>query len=239
MDVTARARAVGGELRHERHRQTVLPCHLFQALLENHVPVGHRQRLGVADVQLVLAKSPFALGVLDRNAGRLEMPPNRRCEGLRAGALEDVVILEIPADRREAGIPGPCSRAVVLLEDVVLELGSREGPKSQVARRVDLIAQKRARRHAHVAVRVLVAHVAQHERALLEPARDPQRRQIRHEVEVAVALLPVRERVALDRLHLHVGRKEIIAAVGAVRRVILDEPLRRRTACPSGGRSDR
>ena len=44
-------------------------------------------------------------------------------------------------------------------------------------------------------------------------------------MEVAVALLPVRERVARDRLHLHVGREEVVAAVRAVRRGLVDEQL--------------
>ena len=83
-------------------RQPVLLGDFLQALLVDHVAVGHLQRLGVADVQLVLAEAPLAFRVLDRDAGRLEMPAHRRREGLRARALEDVVVLEIPAGGREA-----------------------------------------------------------------------------------------------------------------------------------------
>jgi hypothetical protein len=70
------------------------------------------------------------------------MPTNGRCEGLRAGALEDVVVLEVPAGGREAAILGLGGRPIVLLEHVVLELGSRKWRESQLAGRVDLIAEE-------------------------------------------------------------------------------------------------
>ena len=49
----------------------------LQALLEDDVAVGHLQRVGVADVQLVLPESPFAFRALDRHAGVLQMAAHR------------------------------------------------------------------------------------------------------------------------------------------------------------------
>jgi hypothetical protein len=58
--------------------------------------------------------------------------------------------------------------------------------------------------------------VAKHERRPLEPRNPPQGRQVRLDPEVPVALLPARNRVAGDRVHLHVEREQIVAALDAV-----------------------
>ena len=46
---------------------------LLGAVLQDDVAVGHLERLGIADVDFFLARTPLALGVLDRNAGRLHL----------------------------------------------------------------------------------------------------------------------------------------------------------------------
>ena len=45
------------------------PGDFLAAVLHDRVPVGHLQRLGIFDVDFFLARAPFALGILDRNAG--------------------------------------------------------------------------------------------------------------------------------------------------------------------------
>ena len=70
---------------------------------------------------------------------------------------------------------------------------------------------------------VRLVDIAQNERRLLEPAGNDERAQIRDKVEIAVTLLPVRKTVARDRLHLHVGRQEVVASVGSLRGRFLDE----------------
>ena len=77
MDVTARPRAVGRKLCHERHRDPVFVGDLLQALLEDHMAIGHLQRLGVADVQLVLPEAPLPLRALDRHARCVQVPADR------------------------------------------------------------------------------------------------------------------------------------------------------------------
>ena len=69
-------------------------------------------------------------------------------------------------------------------------------------------------------------HVAEHERRRLEPRDAPQRAQVGLEREVAVALLPARDRVAGHGIHLHVERKQVVAALDGVLRLgLLDEEL--------------
>ncbi len=55
-------------LRHEGDAHALLVGDLLQALLEDDVTVGHLERIGVADVELVLAEAPLALRVLDGDA---------------------------------------------------------------------------------------------------------------------------------------------------------------------------
>ena len=106
--------------------------------------------------------------------------------------------------------------AVARAEKVVLELGRGEHAVTLALRRVDLPAQNRARSDLDQIVCLFVSYVADHQRRLLEPARAPQRLHVRHEVEVAVAELPVGELVAGHRLHLHVDGEQIVAGMRAM-----------------------
>ena len=68
--------------------------------------------------------------------------------------------------------------------------------------------------------------VAEDERGRFEPGDPPQRGEIGSQDEVAVALLPARDPVARDRLHLHVVGEQVVAALDAVLAdVLLDEEL--------------
>ena len=69
--------------------------------------------------------------------------------------------------------------------------------------------------------------VAEHERRPLEPRDPPQRREIGAHVEVPVALLPARDRITRDRVHLHLEREQVVAPLDPVPRVhLLEEELR-------------
>ena len=225
MDVAARAGAVGGELGHEGDAHAHRLGDFLQALLEHDVAVGHVEHFGVAHVELVLAVAPFALGVLHRHAGELEVAARRGVEALGARALQHVVVLEVPAGGLEVAVVLLRRLAVARLEEVVLELGAGIAGEAELLRRVDLAAQDRARRDGDVVVRLLALHVAEHEGGLVEPARDAQRRQVGHQVDVAVAELPVGELVARHRLHLHVDGEQVVAGVAAVRRDLVEEHL--------------
>ena len=70
-------------------------------------------------------------------------------------------------------------------------------------------------------------HVAEDERGRLEPRDPPQRREVGHDVEVAVALVPARDLVPRHGVHLHLEREQVVAALDGVLRVehLLDEEL--------------
>ena len=61
--------------------------------------IRHLQCFGVTDIDLFLARSPFALGVLDRNAGVLQAVADGPHDRLYLGGLEDMVVLDIAAGR--------------------------------------------------------------------------------------------------------------------------------------------
>ena len=73
VDVAAAAGPGVVGLGHEGDRVAVLVGDLLAAVLEQGVAVGGFQRVGVVDVDLVLPGSRFALGELDRDAGRGEV----------------------------------------------------------------------------------------------------------------------------------------------------------------------
>ncbi len=81
---------------------------------------------------------------------------------------------------------------------------------------------------------VMVLHVAEHQRGLLEPGTCAQRREVGLHDEVAIALRPARRLVAGHRLHVDVVGQQVVAAMRLVMRAI-----RRNTApgsaCRSGG----
>ena len=83
---------------------------------------------------------------------------------------------------------------------------------------------------------VVPADVAEDERRRLEPRDPPQRRQVGLQREVAVAALPARDRVAGDRIHLHLEREQVVAALDRVPRAdLLDEELAVEPLAHAGG----
>ena len=67
---------------------------------------------------------------------------------------------------------------------------------------------------------------SQDERRPLEPRDPPQRREIRDHPEVAVAAFPARDRVPRDRVHLHLEREQVVAALDRMARAdLVDEEL--------------
>ena len=70
--VHARALHAGERLGHERGVHAVLLGDLLHDEPHRHHRVGHRQRVGVAQVDLVLARRVLVLAVLDRDAHVLE-----------------------------------------------------------------------------------------------------------------------------------------------------------------------
>src|SRR5207245_347597 len=82
-------------------------------------------------------------------------------------ALQDVIVLEVPARRLEIAVALLRRVAIARAKEIVLELGGGERLEVQLAGSLDLPAQDRARRDADKLVTLLVLDVAQHQRALL------------------------------------------------------------------------
>ena len=68
--------------------------------------------------------------------------------------------------------------------------------------------------------------VAEDERRAFQPRNRPQRVQVGLQEEIAVAALPVGDRIPGDGVHLHVEREQVVAALDAVLRdFALEEEL--------------
>src|SRR5205085_12425096 len=104
VDVAARARLRRIRLRHEGDAHAGELGDFLHALLEDDMAIGHVERFGVAHVELVLAVAPFAFRSLDGDAGPLQVPAHRAMEALGARALEDVIVLEVPAGGFEVAV---------------------------------------------------------------------------------------------------------------------------------------
>ncbi len=114
LGVHPRAERTFDRLGHERRVDAELGGDLLHDLAERHHVVGHRERVGVAQVDLVLARSELVEAVLDRDAHRLE-----RDDGLAAQLAHHVLLGEV----EEAGVVERHRRVVGGLEDEELHLG--------------------------------------------------------------------------------------------------------------------
>ena len=120
------ARAALGliELRHEGDRHVLLGSDLLRPVLVDHVVVGGRERLRVAEVDLVLAEVALALRVLDRHPGCRHLvadPPDQRLDPRRA---EQRVIDVVEVGRLEVAIRLLPGVLVGVLEHDELQLGA-------------------------------------------------------------------------------------------------------------------
>ena len=200
----------------------LLPGDLLDAVLVEHVAVGHLEGLGIAEVDLLLSPAPLALGELDGHPGRLHVVADRAHEALLLRGLQDVVVLEVVRDRREGVVPPGSRRVEGLPVEVELELGPGLDGETPPGRPLELAAQHPPgglldRRS------VLAVAVAEHQRRSRQPRDQPPRGEVGHELHVSVAALPGREAKAGQRLHLHVDREEIDAGVHGIAEHVVEE----------------
>lgn len=92
--VHRRARVFGERLRHERRPHALAECHLFDEVAERHHVVGHRQRIGVAQVDLLLAGRALVVAEFHRDAHLLQ-----RVDGVAAEVRRRIVhgLVEVAA----------------------------------------------------------------------------------------------------------------------------------------------
>ena len=117
----------------------------------------------VAQIELRLAGTPFALGGLDRDAGALHAVADRADQALLLGRLQDVIVLDVPAGGLETFVALLAGALVRLVEHVELELGRHVGAVAHRLGALDLATQDRARR-VRQQLAVVVDHVAEHQR---------------------------------------------------------------------------
>src|SRR5579884_3667826 len=84
-------------LGHEGNTLSVKICDVLRTMLEDRMAIGHRERVGISDVDLVLAAAPFAFGVFDRNAGSDHLIPHVAQRRFVAAGLEDMVVYPVTA----------------------------------------------------------------------------------------------------------------------------------------------
>ena len=181
--------------------------------------------LGVADVELLLARAPLALRILDRDARGLQQVAHRAHHRLFLGGLEDVVVLDVVAGRLEVAKTLLVDRPVVLVEEIELELRGHVGGEPELLEPRELRLEDGARRMRDRLVVMVVDEIGEAERRALEPGALHQRRHVGLHDEVAVALGPVGGRVAGHRLHIDVVGEQVVAAVRLLPRAV-DEELR-------------
>ncbi len=114
---------------------------------------------------------------------------------------------------------------VGLAQEIELELGAGHRREAERGGSLHLRLQHLPRRRLDGRA-VVPLDVAEDERGRREPGDAPERAEIRGEREVAVALLPARDLVAGNRIHLHVQREQVVAALDRVLGLdLLDEEL--------------
>ena len=96
--VHARAGMVGERLRHERRVDALLDRHLLHHQPERHDVVGGGERVGVAQVDLLLPGRPLVVAVLHRDAHRLQHRDRRPAE-VMGDAVRSVVVVAAGIDR--------------------------------------------------------------------------------------------------------------------------------------------
>ena len=213
------------ELRHERDRHVLLGGDLLGAVLVDHVPVGGRERLAVAEVDLVLAEVALALGVLDHEVGGAHLVADPADQGLDPRRAEQRVVDVVEVRRLEVAVRLLPGLLVGVLEDDELELGARVGDPAALGEPGELAAEDLARGGDHLGAVAPLQVGEQHHRALV-PRHRPQRVEVGDHLEVAVAALPRGHRVAADRLHVDVDGEQVVAALGAVLERVVEEVAR-------------
>ena len=151
---------------------------LLRAVLVDDVVVGHRQRVGEAEVDLVLARPRLALRGLDLDARAVHAVADLADEVLVVGRGEDVVVEDVRHGRRQVLVALRPRLLVGLAQEVELELRARHRREAErrcpLHLRLQHLPRRRLNRRAVVPV-----DVAEDERGRLEPRNPPQRAEIR------------------------------------------------------------
>ncbi len=175
--------------------------------------VRHLQCLGVSDVDLLLPRPPFALGILDRNASACEAVAKRPHVDLFLGGLQNVVILDVVARCLEIAVALLVRHFVRVVEQEEFQFRGHVGLHLHRFEALQLLLQHCAGAMRHIFMGMVVKHVAKDERRAGKPWCAAQRLEVRLQHEIAIALVPARRLVTRHRFHLDIDAEQIVAAV--------------------------
>lgn len=173
MNMRGTAGGIVVPLRKEGHSLALRPGDLLGGVLDDGVPVGHGQRIGVTNVDFRLAGGCFALGIFDRNAGALQALAQRPHDILFLGRLEDMIVFIITAGEVQPLVAVGARRIEGLVEQEELQFRRHIGFQPHGLQPRHLLFEKRARRMRHFFMGVMVKHVAQHQRRAFQPGHPP------------------------------------------------------------------
>ena len=189
---------------------------LLGGVLVDGVTIRHLQRVGVLEVDLVLAEPGFSLRELHGDPRGVDAVTDGADDVLVARRLQHVIVLDVRAVRTKTSVVAGSRVFVALAEEEELELRAALHRVAGGMCARHLAPEDLAGRDLHRLARLDVAQVAQHERGLLEPRQLAQRGEIRLAQHVAVPGLPAREAIAGQRVHVDVDREQVGARVDAV-----------------------
>ncbi|OPZ67603.1 MAG: hypothetical protein BWY83_02566 [bacterium ADurb.Bin478] len=124
---------------HKGEADVQLLGRLLHALLVYAMPVRHGQHIAVAHVHFMLTEPPLPFRGLHRHAGLLEMSTHQTVKTLLAGALEHVIVLNVPSCGLQAAVLFLRSSAKGILIKIVLQFRPGHHGKSGLGRLFDLL----------------------------------------------------------------------------------------------------
>jgi len=180
------------------------------------VVLGGVERRCIFDVEFFLPGFGFTLGVLHRDARTEKAVADRAQHILFLGRLQDMIVLVVAGDRLEIAEAFLADLIETFLEQEEFQFGRHDRRQPHVGQAGHLRLQHGARRMRNILVRVMILDIAHHHGCGFEPGNPAEARKIRLHHVVAIAARPARRRISLDRIHLDVGRQQVIAAMGLV-----------------------
>ena len=188
--------------------------HFLDRIFYQHMVVGHREGIAIADIDLGLSGGGFALAVLHVDTGGLQSIAHAAHQALFLGGLEDVVVLVVGADRGRAAVALVRQRLKTFAENKKLQLGGDSRHQTHLLQSLQLRFQDRARRMRHRRMRMVVEGVTQHQCRAFQPRQWPQRAQVRFQGVITVTGGPTGGGVTVDCQHLHIGGQQVVARMG-------------------------
>ena len=155
VDMEAASGEVGIILRHEGQAVAGGAGDLFRGQLVENVPIGHLERRGVAQIDLVLAGTPFSLAELDGDRRSIDAVSDRAEDILDEGRGEDVIVLHVPPRSVEPSMTTLPGVAIAPAKEEELELAPHRGLQAALRVPRELTLKDSPRRHLHGCLRGL------------------------------------------------------------------------------------